>query len=195
MCVCAADTNVTNMTNVTNVTCPPVGDWWTTPSCELRLERTVSAVLVPLLLLLGVVARVGQYRGRGLDWADVLLSAGKPAADVAFVMGMGIQAQDYVAHDGGTAFMWAFSTVMHGLLVPAFAGAEVRPLWVALAVVVYALSLLVLGLMHAAGGGDNMWPYSLSPLVCLAFVGAYVTPYMGDSVAAALREGRSLLEL
>lgn len=179
--------------------CRAVADWWTTPSCELRPERTVSAVLVPLLLLLAAVARVGQCRGRGEAWADVLLSAGKPAADVAFVIGMGVQAQDYVAHEDARTvdalWMWVFSTLVHALLVPAFAGAEVRLPWVGLAAAVYSLLLLVLGLQHAAGSGDNQWPYALSPLVCLVFVAAYLLQHANDAVAAAWLEGRSLVAL
>lgn len=179
--------------------CDDVTDWWTTPSCELRPERTVSAVLVPVLLVLAVGARVGKwcsYRNSVFNWPDSTLSTLKPVADVAFVVGMGIQAQDYVTHEDAqgadSAWMWILSTVAHLLLVPAFAGAEVRLPGVVVAALVYGLSLAILGGMHGNGPGDNRWPYSLSPLVCLAFVLSYLVQHAGDAVADARGKGSTL---
>lgn len=177
--------------------CDAPEDWWTAPSCNLTPEKTISVYLVPFLLLIAVIARYelgygaeGTWSAR---WAHYLLNAGKPMADVAFVVGMGIQAQDYVTHEDArtadSAWMWALSLLLRGLLVPAFAGADLRLPWILLAVAVYSLSLGVLGAMHAAAPEVNHWPYSLSPLVSLVFVASYLLQHAGDAIARALLNG------
>ena len=167
--------------------CDAPEDWWTALSCTPTPEKTVFFYLVPFLLLIAAIARYELGYGAGGMWAHYLLNAGKPMADVAFVVGMVIQAQDYVTcEDARTAWTrW----MLHGLLVPAFAGADLCLLWILLAVVVYSLSLGVFGAMHVANPEVNHWPYSLSPLVSLVFVASYLLQHAGDAVARALLHG------
>ena len=134
-------------------------NWWARPAPALG-RPTLSAALVPVLWVAAIVGHATSN--------ELVLELGRPAAEIVFAVGLGIQVHETVIFEGMPlgACRWVFSLAAHISVVPLYAGVAVTELGIGVAALVFGAGLLLI----AAFGGPNGWPYGLSPVVCATLV-------------------------
>ena len=134
-------------------------EWWATSASKPGKTR-FSPLLVPTLWIVALVGILNDNDVRELF---------RPTAEVVFVVGLGIQAQETVVFgiDAIGRLTWIVSVLAHASVVPLYTiGVPVTDAGVLIAIGIYSLYLIVAAVVQ----GPNDWPYGLSPFVCFTFV-------------------------